>query len=207
MSRETTAIARFRIPLPPFFASDNRSSFNGLMLHLQGNMRRFNLVANYTLSKLRPGVACSANSSTMWTASAPRRADRTKGSSMLSDPATTAPPAKMFAIALCSPVRCTIPGGFELSTITQVESARPITITTQDNSGRISVSLDHGPDTYTSLDEFVAALTSSRTCALTRPINIMSAGESNPSSNSSISLTAITLERIMRSTSPRFRRL
>ncbi len=33
------------------FQSDNRSSYNALMLHLQGNMRRFNLVANYTLSK------------------------------------------------------------------------------------------------------------------------------------------------------------
>jgi hypothetical protein len=42
-----------------------------------------------------------------------------------------------------------IPGGFELSTITQVESARPITITTADNSGRISVN-----GVYTSLDEF-----------------------------------------------------
>ena len=33
------------------FRSDNRSSYNGLMLHLQGNVsRRFNLIANYTLS-------------------------------------------------------------------------------------------------------------------------------------------------------------
>jgi hypothetical protein len=42
-----------------------------------------------------------------------------------------------------------IPGGFELSTITQVESARPFTITTGDNSGRISVN-----GVYTSLDAF-----------------------------------------------------
>src|SRR5208282_2161723 len=33
------------------FESDNRSSYNGLKLHLEGNMRRFNLVANYQLSK------------------------------------------------------------------------------------------------------------------------------------------------------------
>ena len=32
-----------------------------------------------------------------------------------------------------------IPGGFELSTITQAESARPFTITTADNSARIWV--------------------------------------------------------------------
>ena len=39
------------VPNVNVFESDNRSSYNGLMLHLQGNMRRFNLVANYTLSK------------------------------------------------------------------------------------------------------------------------------------------------------------
>ena len=34
------------------FRSDNRSSYNALMLHLQGNVsKRFNLVANYTFSK------------------------------------------------------------------------------------------------------------------------------------------------------------
>ena len=34
------------------FRSDNRSSYNALMLHLQGNVtNRFNLVANYTLAK------------------------------------------------------------------------------------------------------------------------------------------------------------
>jgi hypothetical protein len=65
-----------------------------------------------------------------------------------------------------------IPGGFELSAITQVESARPITITTQDNSGRISVSLDNGPDTYTSLDEFRGRPYIQSDLRVTRPINI-----------------------------------
>ncbi len=39
------------VPNVNVFESDNRSSYNGLLLHLQGNMRRFNLVANYQLSK------------------------------------------------------------------------------------------------------------------------------------------------------------
>jgi hypothetical protein len=42
-----------------------------------------------------------------------------------------------------------VPGGFELSTLTQAESARPYTITTADNSGRISVN-----GVPTSLDQF-----------------------------------------------------
>ena len=34
------------------FHSDNRSSYNGLLIHLQGNVsRKLNLVANYTFSK------------------------------------------------------------------------------------------------------------------------------------------------------------
>jgi hypothetical protein len=37
------------VPNVNVFESDNRSSYNALMLHLQGNMRRFSLVANYQL--------------------------------------------------------------------------------------------------------------------------------------------------------------
>src|SRR5271156_4129655 len=39
------------VPNVNVFESDNRSSYNGLLLHMQGNMRRFNLIANYQLSK------------------------------------------------------------------------------------------------------------------------------------------------------------
>jgi len=42
-----------------------------------------------------------------------------------------------------------LPGGFDLTTLTQVESARPFTITTADNSQRIAVN-----GAPTSLDEF-----------------------------------------------------
>ena len=38
------------VPNLNLFKSDNRSSYNALMVHLQGNMsRRFSLIANYTL--------------------------------------------------------------------------------------------------------------------------------------------------------------
>jgi hypothetical protein len=42
----------------------------------------------------------------------------------------------------------------ELTTINQLESARPITNTNQDNTGSIFIQLNNGPATYTSLDEF-----------------------------------------------------
>jgi hypothetical protein len=42
------------VPDLNLFKSDNRSSYNAMMLHLQGNVsRRFNLTANYTLSKAK----------------------------------------------------------------------------------------------------------------------------------------------------------
>ena len=42
------------VPNMTVFRSDNRSRYDGMMVHLQGNVtRRFNLVANYTLSKAK----------------------------------------------------------------------------------------------------------------------------------------------------------
>jgi hypothetical protein len=65
-----------------------------------------------------------------------------------------------------------LPGGFELSTINQFESARPITITNADNTDRISISLNNGLDTYTSLDEFRGTPYIQSDLRVTRPINI-----------------------------------
>ncbi len=124
------------------FRSDNRSSYNALMLHLQGNVsRRFNLVANYTLSKAQT-----------WGCILGELFDYVNG---------VCDPLNPFArgdygpsgedvrhrVALGGTVH--VPGGFELSTMFQAEAARPFTITTADNSGRISVN-----GTPTALDAF-----------------------------------------------------
>lgn len=60
-----------------------------------------------------------------------------------------------------------IPGGIELSTINQFESARPITITTADNTGRIYVN-----GVYTSLDEFRGTPYIQSDLRVARPIKI-----------------------------------
>ena len=114
------------------FRSDNRSSYNALLLHLQGNVvRRFNLVANYTFSKAQT-----------WGCVLGELFDYVNG---------VCDPLHAFASGDYGPsgedVRhrfvlagtVYIPGGFELTTMTQAESARPFTITTADNSQRISV--------------------------------------------------------------------
>ena len=114
------------------FKSDNRSSYNALLLHLQGNVsRRFNLVANYTLSKAQT-----------WGCVLGELFDYVNG---VCDPLNPFGPGDYgpsgedvrHRFVLAGTVY--IPGGFELTTLTQAESARPFTITTADNSNRISV--------------------------------------------------------------------
>ena len=129
------------VPNVNVFRSDNRSSYNGLMLHAQGNMHRFNLVANYTLSKAET-----------WGCVLGELFDYVNG---VCNPLNAFAPGDYgpsgedvrHRFVLAGTVH--IPGGFELSTVTQAEAARPITITTADNSHRISVN-----GVPTSLDEF-----------------------------------------------------
>ena len=124
------------------FRSDNRSSYNALMLHLQGNVsKRFNLVANYTFSKAQT-----------WGCVLGELFDYVNG---VCDPLNPFGPGDYgpsgedvrHRFVLAGTIY--IPGGFELTTMTQAESARPFTITTADNSQRISVN-----GTPTSLDAF-----------------------------------------------------
>jgi hypothetical protein len=114
------------------FRSDNRSSYNALMLHLQGNVsKRLNLVANYTFSKAQT-----------WGCVLGELFDYVNG---VCNPLNAFGPGDYgpsgedvrHRYVLAGTVY--IPGGFELTTMMQAESARPFTITTADNSQRISV--------------------------------------------------------------------
>jgi len=130
------------VPNINLFKSDNRSSYNALMLHLQGNMnKRFSLIANYTLSKAQT-----------WGCVLGELFDYVNG---VCDPLNPFGPGDYgpsgenvtHRFVLAGTLH--LPGGFEVTTVTQAESARPFTITTADNSGRISVN-----GVPTSLDEF-----------------------------------------------------
>jgi hypothetical protein len=131
------------------FASDNRSSYNGLMLHLQGNMRRFNLVANYTLSKAQTWGCVLGELFDYVDGVCTAQSGPNAGKLDAFGPGDYGPSGEDVRHRFVLAGTVHIPGGFELSSITQVESARPITITTADNSGRIYVN-----GVYTSLDEF-----------------------------------------------------
>jgi len=139
------------------FHSDNRSSYNALMLHLQGNVsKRFNLVANYTLSQAQT-----------WGCVLGELFDYVNG---VCDPLNAFEPGDYgpsgedvrHRFVLAGTVN--LPGGFELSTMFQAEAARPFTITTADNSGRIQVN-----GRSTALDAFRGAPYIQMDLRVTRP--------------------------------------
>ncbi len=124
------------------FRSDNRSSYNALLVHLQGNVsRRVSLVANYTLSSAKT-----------WGCLLGELFDYVDG---------VCNPYHPFAHGDYGPSgedvthRAVVagtfltPGGFELSTLFQAESGRPITLTNAPVGTRAVVD-----GTETTLDEF-----------------------------------------------------
>jgi hypothetical protein len=120
------------VPDLNLFKSDNRSSYNALMLHLQGNVsRRFNLTANYTLAKAKT-----------WGCLLGELFDYVNGVCNPLNafaPGDYGPSGEDVTHRFVLAGTLHIPGGFELTTITQAESARPFTITNETNDGRISV--------------------------------------------------------------------
>lgn len=111
------------VPNLNLFKSDNRSSYNALMIVAQGNVtKRFNLIAHYTLSSAKT-----------WGCLLGELFDYVNG---VCDPLNAFGPGDygpsgedvlhrfVFAGTFY------LPGKVELSTLTQAESARPITLTT-----------------------------------------------------------------------------
>jgi hypothetical protein len=120
------------VPDVSVFRSDNRSSYNGLSIHLQGNVsHHFNLIANYTLSKAQT-----------WGCVLGELFDYVNG---VCDPLNPFGPGDYgpsgedvrhrFVVAGLF----RLPGGFEITTLTQAESARPLTITNTDGTDRVVV--------------------------------------------------------------------
>ncbi len=133
------------VPNVNVFKSDNRSSYNALMFHLQGNVsNRFNLIANYTFAKAQT-----------WGCVLGELFDYVNGVCNPLNPFAPGdygPSGEDVRHRFVLAGTLHIPGGFELTTLTQLESARPFTITTADNSNRIAVN-----GVTTALDAFRGA--------------------------------------------------
>jgi len=111
------------VPNLNLFKSDNRSSYNALMIVARGNVNpRFNLIAHYTLSSAKT-----------WGCLLGELFDYVNG---VCDPLNAFGPGDygpsgedvLQRFVLAGTLH--LPGGIELTTLTQAESARPITLTT-----------------------------------------------------------------------------
>jgi hypothetical protein len=156
------------VPSINVFNSDNRSSYNALMLGVQGNVSgRFSLTAHYTLAKAQT-----------WGCILGELFDYVNG---VCDPLNAFAPGDYgpsgedvrHRFVLAGTLH--IPGGFELTTLTQGESARPFTITNSTNDGRISVN-----NKPTSLDAFRGTPYIQMDLRVSRPIKIGERWQVNP---------------------------
>jgi hypothetical protein len=148
------------VPDVNVFHSDNRSSYNGLLLHLQGAVsHRANFVANYTYSKAQT-----------WGCVLGELFDYVNG---VCNPLNAFGPGDYGPSGEDVRHRFVLAGtykahaGFEISGLTQAESGRPFTITTPDNSARVSVN-----GVPTSLDEFRATPYIQTDLRVSRPTRI-----------------------------------
>jgi hypothetical protein len=110
-------------PAVTVFRSDNRSSYNALMLVAQGNVsRRFSLIAHYTLSSAKT-----------WGCVLGELFDYVNGVCNPLNafgPGDYGPSGEDVTHRFVLAGTLHLPAGFELTTITQAESARPLTLTT-----------------------------------------------------------------------------
>jgi Carboxypeptidase regulatory-like domain/TonB dependent receptor len=164
------------VPSVNVFQADNRSSYNGLMLHLQGNTRHFDLVANYTLSKAQTWGCLLGELFDYVDGVCPNQPGTPNAGTLNAfGPGDYGPSGEDVRHRFVLAGIFHIPGGFELSTINQVESARPITITNADNTDRIYVN-----GAYTSLDQFRGTPYIQSDLRVTRPIKINERWQADP---------------------------
>jgi len=143
------ATQQANVPDVTVFRSDNRSRYDGLSIHLQGNYARFSLIFNYTLS-----------SAETWGCVLGELFDYVNG---------VCDPLHAFAKGDYGPSgedvthRAVLagtwhaPGGFEVTLLSQAESARPFTLTTPVDVNGFGDALDDRAvvdGVETSLDEF-----------------------------------------------------
>jgi Carboxypeptidase regulatory-like domain len=148
---------RYDFPNVAVFRSDNRSSYKALALHLQGNVsRRLSLVANYTLSSAKT-----------WGCVLGELFDYVNGVCNPFDafaPGDYGPSGEDVRHRAVLAGTIHAPGGFDLTFLSQAESARPITLTTPVGTRAVIDGVE------TTLDEFRGAPYLQTDLRVSRPI-------------------------------------
>jgi hypothetical protein len=164
------------VPNVNVFESDNRSSYNGLLLHMQANMNRFDLVANYQLSKAQTWGCLLGELFDYVDGVCPNQPNQPNAGLLNAfGQGDYGPSGEDVRHRFVLAGTFHIPGGFELSTINQVESARPITITNANNTDRIYVN-----GAYTGLDIFRGTPYIQSDLRVTRPFKIKERWQVDP---------------------------
>jgi hypothetical protein len=164
------------VPNVNVFESDNRSSYNGLLLHMQANMNRFDLVANYQLSKAQTWGCLLGELFDYVDGVCPNQPNQPNAGLLNAfGQGDYGPSGEDVRHRFVLAGTFHIPGGFELSTINQVESARPITITNANNTDRIYVN-----GAYTGLDIFRGTPYIQSDLRVTRPFRIKERWQVDP---------------------------
>jgi hypothetical protein len=164
------------VPDLTVFRSDNRSRYDGMSIHLQGNIsRRFSLVFNYTLSSAKT-----------WGCVLGELFDYVNG---------VCNPLNAFAKGDYGPSgedvthRAVLagtwhaPGGFQLAVLSQAESARPFTLTTPVDVNGFGDTLDDRAvvnGVQTGMDELRGTPYIQTDLRVSRPFNIHERWEVNP---------------------------
>jgi carboxypeptidase family protein len=147
---------RYDFPNVAVFRSDNRSSYKALALHLQGNVtKRLSLVANYTLASAKT-----------WGCEIGELFDYVNGVCNPLDafaPGDYGPSGEDVRHRAVLAGTMHAPGGFDITFLSQAESARPITLTTPVGNRAVVNGLK------TSLDEFRGTPYLQTDLRLTRP--------------------------------------
>ena len=152
--------------LPPvtIFKSDNRSSYNALMLRVQGNVaKRFDLTAHYTLSSAKTW-GCILGELFDYVNGVCNDSSGLPNGFGSGDYGPSGEDVR-HRFVLAGTVH--IPGGFEVTTLTQAESARPFTITNANGDGRIKVN-----GNPTALDAFRGTPYIQADLRVSRPIKV-----------------------------------
>ncbi len=143
------ATQQANVPDLTVFRSDNRSRYDGLSIRLQANARRFTLVAHYTLSSAKT-----------WGCVLGELFDYVDGVCNplhAFGPGDYGPSGEDVTHRFVLAGTLHLPGGFDITALSQAESARPITLTTPVDVNGLG---DSGDDravingVQTSLDQF-----------------------------------------------------
>ncbi|HEU5458044.1 MAG TPA: TonB-dependent receptor, partial [Terracidiphilus sp.] len=163
------------VPNVNVFESDNRSSFNALTFQVQGNMRRASLTANYQLASAKTWGCLLGELFDYVNGVCAMQSGPDAGQLNAFGPGDYGPSGEdvRHRIVLAGTLRA--PAGFQLSGLSQNESARPFTITNADSTARIWVN-----GVYTGLDQFRGRPYLQTDLRVARPFKIGDRWQVNP---------------------------